>query len=329
MKTFFYVIIVAYNAGAGLLSTYESVCRQKYKNMLVLIQDGGSTDGSLERLREFIASRQAQNDRLGQTGGKREFLPRTAIVSKRDKGIYDAMNRAIDRALMDRNRRFAQAPPARYSERDKRPFSKRIIPDCYAIFMNCGDCFYHNDVLDLADERIREQKNHMSALAQVSAAAQTPGIFYGDTYDRKAQQVVTAAQIMDDFACYRSLPCHQSCFYNLHYLETEKYDLSFRVRADYEHFLRVKYKCHAATYYLNMVVADYEGGGFSETAENAASSEKERQDIAEMYLPRKKLMKYDLYRKLSLQPLRKKLAENERTAGLYHKVRTALQRKVR
>ena len=329
MKTFFYVIIVAYNAGENLLDTYRSVCRQQYKNMLVLIQDGGSTDGSLDRLRKKTASGAvikeiAEDLAVTSETDRQFFLPRTAIVSRKDKGIYDAMNKAVERAVSDCDRRFGDRKPARYNERGTQLFSRRISTACFAVFMNCGDLFYHNDVLKMADERIRNVQKRMAVQANVSAADHVPGICYGDTYDRQVAQLVSAAAVLDDFACYRSLPCHQSCFYNLKYLRQEKYDLSFRVRADYEHFLRLKYKCHAETCYLNMVVADYEGGGFSETQENRAASEKERRDIVEMYLPRESLVKFDLYRKLSLQPLREKLAKNEKTAALYHRIRSKL-----
>lgn len=326
MKTFFYVIIVSYNAGTELVSTYKSICRQQYKNMLVLIQDGASTDGSLDALRDQIAAGGIKAEIAADLHKRTEeiLIPRTAIVSKKDKGIYDAMNKAIARAQLDRDRRFGNRKHARYSERETKPFTKRVTPDCFTIFMNCGDRFYHYDVLELADERICAIKKRIALQANISATDRVPGICYGDTYDRQTAQVVAAPRVLDDFACYRALPCHQSCFYNLKFLENEKFDLSFRIRADYEQFLRLKYKCHVQTFYLDMVVADYEGGGFSETEENRAASEKERKDIVEMYLPQKSLLKFDLYRKLSLQPLREKLAKNEKTAPLYHKLRTKL-----
>ena len=41
---------------------------------------------------------------------------------------------------------------------------------------------------------------------------------------------------MNDFACYRNVPCHQVCFYDAGLFAERGYDTDFRVRADYEHF---------------------------------------------------------------------------------------------
>ena len=50
-KPFFTIIVVSYNAGDKLLKTVESVNRQTFTDYRVLIKDGLSTDGSLEKLR--------------------------------------------------------------------------------------------------------------------------------------------------------------------------------------------------------------------------------------------------------------------------------------
>lgn len=58
-----------------LLKTVNSVLRQEYTNFEVIIKDGGSQDSSLEIL--------PKDSRL-------------KIYSKKDSGIYDAMNQALD-----------------------------------------------------------------------------------------------------------------------------------------------------------------------------------------------------------------------------------------
>ena len=72
----------------------------------------------------------------------------------------------------------------------------------------------------------------------------------------------------------QNVPCHQVCFYNVRLFAERGYDVKYRVRADYEHFLYCIYDRKAEAVYVEMIVADYEGGGFSETRENRRISKK-------------------------------------------------------
>ncbi len=73
------VITVCYNAAAIITKTLESVIDQSYPNIEYIIIDGGSTDGTLNIIKKY------QHDI-------------SFFMSEPDKGIYDAMNKAIDRA---------------------------------------------------------------------------------------------------------------------------------------------------------------------------------------------------------------------------------------
>lgn len=70
------VITVTYNADKFLEECINSVARQEYQNIEHLIFDGGSSDGTLDILRNF-------NDKVAYWR------------SEPDKGIYNAMNKAI------------------------------------------------------------------------------------------------------------------------------------------------------------------------------------------------------------------------------------------
>lgn len=73
----FSVIVPSYNADDKIRLTIESVICQKYKNYELIIQDGGSTDNTIDIIKEY-------------SDGK------TVIYeSSQDNGIYDAMNRAL------------------------------------------------------------------------------------------------------------------------------------------------------------------------------------------------------------------------------------------
>lgn len=67
-----------FNAAAQLERTLRSVERQCYPHWEIIVQDGGSTDGTLEILESHRAS--------------------VSWVSEPDRGIYDAWNKAVARA---------------------------------------------------------------------------------------------------------------------------------------------------------------------------------------------------------------------------------------
>lgn len=64
------------------MDAIKSVQSQSYSDIEHVIQDGGSTDGTLDRIAEASS-------------------PAIALVSERDHGIYDAINRGIGRASGD------------------------------------------------------------------------------------------------------------------------------------------------------------------------------------------------------------------------------------
>ncbi|MCM1109560.1 MAG: glycosyltransferase [Clostridium sp.] len=73
------IITVTYNSAATLRDTFDSVLRQHYKDVDYCVVDGGSTDGTLEIIREYA----------GRFGGRMRWM------SEPDKGIYDAMNKGL------------------------------------------------------------------------------------------------------------------------------------------------------------------------------------------------------------------------------------------
>ena len=75
----FSIITVNYNNCDGLQKTIESVINQSYSDFEFIIIDGGSTDGSVD-----IIKQKEQNI--------------TYWVSENDKGIYNAMNKGIQHA---------------------------------------------------------------------------------------------------------------------------------------------------------------------------------------------------------------------------------------
>ena len=73
------VITATYNDRENLGRIIRQVVSQSYDNIEYIIVDGGSTDGTLEVIRE----------------AKEQFGDRLLWISEPDKGIYDALNKGI------------------------------------------------------------------------------------------------------------------------------------------------------------------------------------------------------------------------------------------
>ncbi len=93
------VVTVVYNNVADIERTMLSVLNQTYSAIEYIVIDGASTDGTLQVIERY-------QDKLAK------------LVSEKDKGIYDAMNKGISTATGD-----------------------------YILFMNSGDEFYANDTV--------------------------------------------------------------------------------------------------------------------------------------------------------------------------------------
>ena len=73
------VITATWNSASTLRDTLESVLKQTYPDVEHIVVDGGSTDGTMELVKEY----------------EPRYNGRLRYASEPDKGIYDAMNRGI------------------------------------------------------------------------------------------------------------------------------------------------------------------------------------------------------------------------------------------
>jgi glycosyltransferase involved in cell wall biosynthesis len=99
MKPILSVITVVYNNTRDIERTLLSVLNQTYRGIEYIVVDGASTDGTLEIIKGY-------ESRIAK------------LISEKDKGIYDAMNKGLALATGD-----------------------------YVIFMNSGDEFYAPDTV--------------------------------------------------------------------------------------------------------------------------------------------------------------------------------------
>ncbi len=290
MKIHFFIIVVSYNSGDKLRTTLRSIYSQDYYDYDVIIEDSLSDDGSIEGIGEDKSEDMIRG------------MEHTHIYVEKDEGIYDGMNRALSRtdAL--------------------RTGDRKGIGD-YVLFLNCGDRLHDRQVLgaiaDAASDRLSDASYDK---------ASRPHIFYGDQYNLMMKSHVSSCPRLSDFALFRNVPCHQVCFYDISLFDDRGYDTGYRVRADYEHFLHCVYKKDAVTEYVDVTVSDYEGGGFSETADNLRISSMEHKKITAMYMGRK-AEAYSLLLKLSLSGLRTYLANDPRFSSGYNRIKSLIYKK--
>ncbi len=218
-------------------------------------------------------------------GGQTQGASRVRIVRQSDRSIYEGMNQATKEATGE-----------------------------YYYFLNCGDLFVNNQVLARAAGAIENVKEQGCDVL----------IFYGDIFDNLRSQVVSSNPKIDAFACYRNVPCHQACLYHYSLFEERGYEPKYRVRADYEHFLWSYFCKNANPMYIGVVLASYEGGGFSETKENRKRSEVEHKEITSKYMSKGQLFRFKLILVLTLAPVRTKMAESPKWAHLYNKCKSLL-----
>ena len=259
MTPFFSIIVVCLNPGEKLLQTLQSIQKQEFRDYEIVLKDGGSTDGSLQKLDPE------------QSG--------LHVVTKPDRGIYDAMNQAVEEAK-----------------------------GRFVFFLNCGDWFMDEQVLANMHDRIAGQEQ---------TGTERSAIYYGNVYERVTGQLVSSNPKLNAFGC----------FYERELLLRHPFQLEYRVRADYEQFLWCFFEAKANPFYTGITVADYEGGGFSETKKNLAVSKEEHRKIVQKYMSFGQRFTYRLILCLTLAPLRTRISKNEKTAALYNRLKAALYRR--
>ena len=214
---------------------------------------------------------------------------RVKVFVEKDTGIYDAMNQAVAHASGE-----------------------------FVLFLNCGDVFPDNAVLEKTLRMIEAEEKVGTDLNNL--------VLYGDTYSEKNAVVIASAPEITGFTCYRNIPCHQSCFYARSLCVKKPYDLQYRIRADYDHFLWCFYEAGAKMLHMNFAVASYEGGGFSESKENRKRDKQEHKQITAAYMGKGELFRYKAIMAVTLAPLRRAMAESMVFSGVYHWVKEKVYR---
>jgi glycosyltransferase involved in cell wall biosynthesis len=117
------IITVAYNSNKTIEDTIKSVLDQTYSDIEYILVDGGSSDNTLNIIKEyegkFIASKKSYK-----------------WISEKDNGIYDAINKGISMASGD---------IVGILNSDDYFYDNNVVSDIHTVFVNNDiDCLYGN-----------------------------------------------------------------------------------------------------------------------------------------------------------------------------------------
>jgi len=219
------VVTVAYNAADCIEKTILSVIGQTYSNIEYIIIDGKSTDGTLDLVNKY-------SKKISK------------VISEKDNGIFDAMNKGISYATGD-----------------------------WIIFMNAGDTFYDDKVI----EKILEEKIDDNVGVIHGEVNTTKGILKMVPFYKRKRKLVPMGI------------CHQSIFVRNELAKRILFDRKYKVAADYNMIHKI-YEMGYKFLHKDIVVANYDLRGFS-----ARNTLLQYVETAEICMARKNLSYYLLY----------------------------------
>jgi len=214
------VITCTFNASAVLQRTLDSVLSQSYVNVEHLIVDGVSRDDTVRMAEDYKAKSDAA-----------ENGHNVIVNSSPDKGLYDAMNKALALATGD-----------------------------YLVFLNAGDTFHDADTLEAVAASVGEGEVLPGVLFGDTDVVDDEGCFL---YHRRLTppENLTWRSFRDGM-----LVCHQSFYALTSIAQMQPYDLRYRLSADVDWCIRIMKQAEKEQRPLRnvgRVVTNYLEGGMS------------------------------------------------------------------
>ena len=202
----FSIITVTYNAASVITPTLQSIAAQRYRNIEFLLIDGGSTDNTVE---------------VARNSG----VEIATLISERDKGLYDAMNKGIARATGD-----------------------------YLCFLNAGDSFHSPDVLQQMVDAIADKQELPDILYGETAEVDEERRFV------RMRRLQAPEKLNWRSFRHGMLVCHQAFFAKR--TIAPMYDLNYRLSADVDWCIRVM-KVSKDIVNTHIIIVDYLQNGLS------------------------------------------------------------------
>ena len=303
------IITINYNNAEGLRKTLASVAAQTYPNIEHIIVDGGSTDGSVEIIREY-ADNQAKGERLEAKGTENSkadtpastlytlhLIPSAHIVrwiSEPDKGIYNAMNKGIKMATGEyieilNSGDILAAPDV----------TERMV----VALQQCNSTANSVSDLQQAERAIYSENSERSTASKTSDLQNWIPILYGNMIKewpegKRVKDTCGEGDYTPEsfYYFYRGTLNHDCAFIRRDLFE--KYGLyneQMKICSDWEWYMRAIVLGGEKTVYTNIDVTVFDMTGISESdGKNRELIQKERREYLESILPAAVLHDYDM-----------------------------------
>lgn len=210
MNCLFSIIIPVFNSEYTIKNCIKSILNQRFKDFEIIFIDNQSTDQTLPIINEFSN-------------------PRFKLISEKDRGVYDAMNKGLKLAKGD-----------------------------WIYFMGGDDLLYDEIVLESISKEIQSTRFPV-IYGSVKINGDTGWAKDGEIY----------AGYFSKNRMLKKAICHQSIFYNRKFLiqNNLSFNLDYFVSADWDFNLRCRRISEFK--YLDRMIAIFNAGGISSTNEDS------------------------------------------------------------
>lgn len=231
----FSILTCTYNAGSVLQRTLDSILNQTWVQIEHIIVDGASKDNTMALVNAYR-----------QRNTEEDTQHDIVVSSEPDRGLYDAMNKALKKATGD-----------------------------YVVFLNAGDVLPNEKTLEDISNDVNERSDGL-----------LPAVLYGNTniVDDDGNLLRPRRLSPPENLNWRSfrhgmLVCHQAFYVRTDIAKAEPYDLRYRFSADVDWCIRVMK--HAEKEDLPLlqipeVVVNYLDGGMTNKNHRASLIERFR-----------------------------------------------------
>ena len=227
----FSIITCTYNAESVLQRTLDSVLEQTYSHVEHIIVDGASTDATLDMVEAYKQKSDAE-----------DWCHEVRVKSEPDRGLYDAMNKGIQRATGQ-----------------------------YVLFLNAGDTFPSADILELVAESVGEGEEPPAVLYGDTDVVDDEGRFL------RHRRLSPPRRLTWRSFMKGMLVCHQAFYARTDLAKVTPYDLHYRFSADVDwciRIMRLARRRRLPMRNVGAVVVNFLDGGMTTTNHRASLKER-------------------------------------------------------